>query len=447
MKPKTKEQIHVFELYSKLKPLTDKQKEYASSHCFNAFYYTNNGKKNIKYYCSHCGGESLTREKYCPHCHRKIDNVADKNRMFKNQNYFIIGDTISNYQVIRCFEVVLYTKRQAPERFCIQEVVCIFYSSEGKKTVVTRKRPMFTFYSNWIWSSNMEIRSNNSYHDISYGVDYPYFKISKVLKRNGLTRNTHGIHLVALINNLFDNNHFESMWKLGYHELCKASFSRYDLFTSLWPQIIIANRCGFLKKLEETKDYDIWYDYIYDLRRLTKDITNPNILCPENLHQAHIDTSLALERRRERKYREDSLKEKLKHEQEDIQSNKKYLKDKGPYLGINLHRNGIYAKVLQNVEEFFQEGTAMHHCVYTNKYFNKDCLIFSTRNSNGKRIATVEWNIENKKIVQIRSYCNKTPEEYNEIVELFEKNIDRIIPKRIRSKKDDKVLCSKGISC
>ena len=63
MKPKTKEQIHVFELYSKLKPLTDKQKEYASSHCFNAFYYTNNGKKNIKYYCSHCGGESLTREK------------------------------------------------------------------------------------------------------------------------------------------------------------------------------------------------------------------------------------------------------------------------------------------------------------------------------------------------------------------------------------------------
>ena len=96
---------------------------------------------------------------------------------------------------------------------------------------------------------------------------------------------------------------------------------------------------------------------------------------------------------------------------------------------------------------FFQEGTAIHHCVYTNKYFNKDCLIFSTRNSNGKRIATVEWNIENKKIVQIRSYCNKTPEEYNEIVELFEKNIDRIIPKRIRSKKDDKVLCSKGISC
>ena len=45
MKPKTKEQIHVFELYSKLKPLTDKQKEYASSHCFNAFYYKKKKKK------------------------------------------------------------------------------------------------------------------------------------------------------------------------------------------------------------------------------------------------------------------------------------------------------------------------------------------------------------------------------------------------------------------
>ena len=123
------------------------------------------------------------------------------------------------------------------------------------------------------------------------------------------------------------------------------------------------------------------------------------------------------------------------------------MKEKGPYLKINLHENEIYAKVLQNVDEFFQEGVALHHCVYKNKYFKKDCLIFSVRNTNDKRIATVEWNIENKEVVQIRSYCNKTPKEYSEIVRLFEKNKDKIVSKKVRSKKDDKVLCRKGISC
>ena len=447
MKPKTKEQIYVFELYAKLKPLTDKQKEYASSHCFNTFYYTSNGKKNIKYYCSHCGSESLTKEKYCPHCHRKIRNIAENNRKSRDQNYFTIGDTINDYQVLRYFEVISYTKRKFPEHFDMQEVACVFYSLKETRTVITRARQLFSYCSRWIWSSGMEIRSNKSFSEISYGVDYPYFKTSKILKRNGLTRSTHGTYLPILVRSLLNNNRFESMWKLGYYELCKVSFARYELFDSLWSQLIIASRCGFLKKLEKTKDHDIWYDYIYDLRDLGKDITNPKILCPEDLRQAHIDISSALERRRERIYQENALEEKLKHEQEDIQNNKKYLKEKGPYLKINLHENGIYAKILQNVDEFFQEGVALHHCVYKNRYFKKDCLIFSVRNTNDKRIATVEWNIENKKVVQVRSYCNKIPEEYSKIVDLFEKNKDKIVSKKGRSKKDDEVLCSKGIPC
>ena len=80
-------------------------------------------------------------------------------------------------------------------------------------------------------------------------------------------------------------------------------------------------------------DISLWCDLLYLLEKLGKDVRNPHFICPTDLKAAT-----------------DGL---------------------------------IIVKVLQSVDEFYEEGKAMHHCVYTNAYYNdENSLILSagTRN-------------------------------------------------------------------
>ena len=46
-----------------------------------------------------------------------------------------------------------------------------------------------------------------------------------------------------------------------------------------------------------------------------------------------------------------------------------YIRKKAAFLNLVLTDGLIIVKVLQSVDEFYEEGKAMHHCVYTNAYF------------------------------------------------------------------------------
>lgn len=69
----------------------------------------------------------------------------------------------------------------------------------------------------------------------------------------------------------------------------------------------------------------------------------------------------------------------------------------------------------------------MHHCVYQCRYYlKKDVVIFSIRDDNGERLATLEYNVKSKEIVQCRAVCNKVPERYDDMVKVFNANIWRV---------------------
>ena len=46
----------------------------------------------------------------------------------------------------------------------------------------------------------------------------------------------------------------------------------------------------------------------------------------------------------------------------------------------------IIVKVLQSVDEFYEEGKAMHHCVYTNAYYNDENSLILSARIDGERI-------------------------------------------------------------
>ena len=91
----------------------------------------------------------------------------------------------------------------------------------------------------------------------------------------------------------------------------------------------------------------------------------------------------------------------------------------------------IVVRMLESVREHVLEGKAMHHCVGsgTNYSLNPDCIIFSARIAE-QRIETVEFSLEQMKVVQCHGLQNKDTEHHADIINLVNSNA-RLIEQRM----------------
>ena len=73
------------------------------------------------------------------------------------------------------------------------------------------------------------------------------------------------------------------------------------------------------------------------------------------------------------------------------------------FFGMKITDGNIVICPLESITQFYQEGKAMHHCVYKLGYYNRpDRLILSAKDTGGKRIETIEVNLKTLNIVQSR---------------------------------------------
>ena len=104
----------------------------------------------------------------------------------------------------------------------------------------------------------------------------------------------------------------------------------------------------------------------------------------------------------------------------------KYRETKGRYFGLKFTDGEIEIHVLESVQDIWEEGETMHHCVFSNEYYSRpDSLILSARIAN-KRIETVELSLNTLKVVQSRGACNSITPYHNRIIRLIEQNINEI---------------------
>ena len=83
------------------------------------------------------------------------------------------------------------------------------------------------------------------------------------------------------------------------------------------------------------------------------------------------------------------------------------------------------AEADMTIKEFYDEGEAMHHCVFTNKYYSKDgCLIIGAR-VNGERAETIEVNTKEWRIMQCRGKHNQDSQYHEAIMEAMTNNINK----------------------
>ena len=81
---------------------------------------------------------------------------------------------------------------------------------------------------------------------------------------------------------------------------------------------------------------------------------------------------------------------------------------------------------MPTVKDVEQEGKAMHHCVFTNKYYKRLDSLLLTAKVNDERIETIEVNLKCYQLVQSRGVCNQNSKYHNEIVNLVNENMDMI---------------------
>lgn len=417
MKPRTKFQQEIVVLSKGLPQITAPQQLWAYHNCFE--HIARKTKKGI-ISCLECGKEwtdkSLTTEKTtCPHCGTELTVKETRAYKFKQIEYMCIVTKYKGYQVLRFFYLTSHTRKGEQTFYSIMEVVQRWIAPNGKFATMARLRPMLCFGDYWQWSSTLEIRPEKELYDIMPTQVYPRMNVLPEIKRNGFTGNFCNLTPFEMLHTLLTNNKAETLLKTGQYALLQH-FVRSSIrnINTYWNSINICTRNGYI-----ISDGSMWCDYIDQLRFFGKDLNSPKYVCPDNLHQLH---DLYIEKRRA--YNE---RQRLEEQRQKARENEEKFKElKSKFFDLSFTDGAIEVRVLESVDEFFEEAKAMHHCVFDGAYYLKANSLILSATIEGKRIETVEISLKTLKVVQSRGVCNKNTEYHDRIIKLVNKNINQI---------------------
>lgn len=421
MKPRNKFEKAVLAESKNLRQITKTQCKWAFRECIDHFAYRlHRGSVT----CMDCGYswtmENPTEHCTCPHCRAKLQVRTTFERKIRQKQYFTILTTCGEYQVLRMFLLSAEMEKGCKASSYTIEIGQYWWNAQGRKTIVAVQRVLGKYIDTFSYCSPMAVRNDNeAYRHISYSPIYPKFKTMKTLRRNGFRDDFHDIAPTTLISALLSDSRVETLQKAGRTEHLKYFLDNSRTFDACWQSYKVAVRNGY-----EIVDISIWCDYVDMLRRLGKDIHSPKYVCPTDLHREHDRRQSELRRQREKEEKEKKRKKAMEDE-------KRFHELKSKFFGIRFTDGTIQVHVLESVQEFLEEGVTMHHCVFDNDYYLKENSLILSATIEGRRIETVEVNLDTLKVVQSRGVCNKNTEYHDQIVNLVNAN-KRLIRQRMR---------------
>ena len=213
---------------------------------------------------------------------------------------------------------------------------------------------------------------------------------------------------------LLTDSRAETLLKAGRTEHLRYLLSRARTIDEYWPAYKITLRRGY-----DITDIALWCDYIDMLIRLGRDTHNSYYVCPKDLQQAHDEVHRKLRARQEREQEE--------HKRQKAQEDEvRFQRLKAPFFGVAFTDDTIQIRVLESVQEYIEEGQALHHCVFTNEYHLKEKSLILSARIEGKRIETIEVSLETMQVIQRRGLQNKSTEYHERIIELVHQNMKQI---------------------
>jgi hypothetical protein len=432
MKPKTALQKQVAKLSATLRPISSVQTEWAYKHCIEHIaYHTKNGTTT----CPDCGHVWHTKGTLvdtlcgcsCPNCGTELKVQETRKRTQNQTSYFSVITTCKGFQVIRVAQVRYESRKREPMRFYCSEVVQRWISPDAKVTDMALLRGFtFCYCDVWALDSDMEIRPHNSLYDdvVALSDVYPRMSILPQLKRNGFKGNFHGVSPLRLFNALLSDPRIETLMKSGEIEEMKYFLSNPATADNLWASYLIAKRHHY-----KINNIGMWCDYLMMLKNLDKDIRNPKNICPQDFIEAHDRASRMIDAKRDKaiaeRMRQAEIAQREREQQQLLQEKEreeefKALKSK--FFGLVISDNEICVKVLESIDEYYEEGKKQDICVFGAGYYLKaDTLILSAR-INGQIVETVEVDLRTLKVVQCHGKYNKDTEYHDRIINLVNSN-------------------------
>lgn len=422
MKARNKFEAAVMEQSKHLRPITKQQIKWAFRECITHFAYRLPKGRTTCMDCGHRWAMKKHRETCtCPHCRAKLQVQTTRARKHKEQHYFTILTTSGDYQVLRMYLLIVGMEKGCKASSYTIEIGQYWWNAQGRKTIVAVQRVLGRYIDTFSYCSPMAVRNDNeAYRHISYSQIYPKFKATEALRRNGFKNDFHDIAPTVLIPALLSDSRAETLIKAGRTEHLKYFLDNSRVFDACWQSYKVATRNGY-----DIEDISIWCDYVDMLRRLGKDIHSPKYVCPTDLHREHVRRQHELRRQRERE-------EKEKRRKKAMEDERRFHELKSKFFGIRFTDGTIQVHVLESVQEHLEEGTAMHHCVFSNEYYLKENSLILSATIEGRRIETIEVNLDTLKVVQSRGVCNKNTEYHDQIVSLVNAN-RKLIRQRMRA--------------
>lgn len=421
MKAQTKIEKEVERLSATLPARTQYQERYLMRHTFERTAYRT--KKYV--WCASCGEVLPHDAKVCPHC-GKLKITQSRRTKETTKRYCTIMTTCKGYQVARHFIGTRIAVKGTPTRHYFEEVVQEWIDPQGKRTIMACNKGMFGRDFNPLTPMTIKHPCNWYGYNIDdyciYGFATRFVRITPLLKRNGMIAKDVGVTPSRLAKALLTDNFAEMLVKTHqYSVLAEHLRNNKSAYAA---QIRICNRNGYI-----VKDAKLWFDYLRLLERAERDTHNAHYICPADLNAAHdaylTRTEQENRRRAAQRERERELwRDKTTQEQME----KLYKQLHAKFLAIFFGNENISISVAQSVEDIRQEGEHMHHCVYACGYYKKaDALIMFARDKRtGKRIETIEIDLNNFVVAQSRGVCNKLTPQHDEILDLCNKNMHLI---------------------
>lgn len=430
MKARTKAQREVVELTATLpafdeRDLRDARRGYA---------YIYAGAKTA--WCSCCGHvwESDLWERYkehdtCPYCGARGKVVKSAGKRVSDEKYYVtFVRVVKGWQVIRtaiCRRIV-EKGDVANVFFYINEVFQRWMRPGTIDVIVGRGVHGLGYYCDvWNHGSAWTIRQDHYRFELEGDV-CGRVELHPIVRRNGVKAIRRGMGVMDLLGGVMRDEKVEILAKGKQWDMLKhlLSPSKSSDVRRWWQEIRIAMRNGY-----HIKDATLWLDMVELLHKCGKDTRNPHYICPKDLYSAHDAAMIMNARRLDRIAAEKAAKEKDKIVAKILKDDellRQYIERVSRWLNVSIKGKGIEIRPLQNILEFYEEGEAMHHCVFSNKYYKKEGILILTARKAGVRLETIELDTEKWRIIQCRGRFNKESAHHKTILSVMEKNMNKI---------------------
>lgn len=239
-------------------------------------------------------------------------------------------------------------------------------------------------------------------------------KILPYFRKRGVKGRFPNVSPDKLFNGLVKDPCIETILKSGNIKDFAYSLDHPHDLDNVWNSYKIAMRNGY-----RITDISLWADLVQAIEYCGRDIHNAHYICPDNLKEAHDYWTKRKQQAMEKERTRMELEKAMKREAD-------FIRLKSKFFDLTISDGTIEIVVLDSIKAFQEEGETMHHCVFSNSYYDRpDSLVMSAR-IEGKRIETIEFSLADMKILQSRAVCNGASEYHDRIINLLNSNLHQI---------------------